>query len=327
MPKVVIFNDTSLYGHPGCEVVMRQLRHQLRSVGLHVADDLWPAWRSWPEQYKALSKLQCDLVVINGEGTLHDDQDPGRAYVQELLESASIAHKRLKVPVALVNASISSLSDQSLERIASFDLIAVRDTASSIYLESAGIKSTTLCDLALTSEPLRPPRDWPVVVTDSTIDRIAKLLSQISRTHSYPYVPFESPTPFPEKSVRRIGNVTNRGSIRRRFSSSGARIEKSLLSSQFILAGRYHAVVFALREKIPFAALDSNTDKIRWLLQDIFTHDERLLPEDFLLSKWAGPGALGEFSSAETTRLQEFLAKKAGETRNFFAEVAALIQK
>lgn len=325
MQRVVIFNDTSIYGHAGCEIVIRQLRHELQNAGLHVADDLWPAWRSWPKQYKALNKIDCDLIVINGEGTLHDDQDPGRAYVRELLESASIARKRLKVPVALVNASISSLSESSLEHIASFDLVAVRDTASSVFLQSAGIESAVLCDLALLSKPLGLARRYPLVATDSVIGETTDMLTQFARLRSYKFVPFEGETGLASRFLRHVAYGTNRGSIRRFFSSSGSKIEKTLLSAEFILAGRYHAVALALREGIPFAAIDSNTDKIRWLLQDVFAADERLISEELLLSSWAGPGALGQFSSQEKTQLEAFLKRKSGETRAVFAQIAELL--
>lgn len=153
MGRVAIFNDTSVSGHIGCRLVMVKLIEVLLQAGFTTVF-VWPAWKSWDESRMALDSLSLDLVVINGEGTIHHDNNPDRVYVAKLLSLIPYCRDFLGIPVAVVNASISTLSTQGLNLLAQADVLMTRDSASTDYLASSGIYAKTLCDLSLLSEPL-----------------------------------------------------------------------------------------------------------------------------------------------------------------------------
>lgn len=87
-------------------------------------------------------------------------------------------------------------------------------------------------------------------------------------------------------------------------------------SAGFVVAGRYHAVCLALRERIPFVAVQSNTDKIAWLLRDALGDTDRLSS----VEKLDKPKSLGlrEFSSDELASINSSLSKNMERTHDAF---------
>jgi polysaccharide pyruvyl transferase WcaK-like protein len=126
--KALVFNDTSRF-HLGSAAVVRQLLHELDSAGVQVLatvygnswsfDDAAPSWRA--EDWDA-----ADLIVINGEGTLHDDARMAVLLLEQVAALAKAQGKR----VALVNALWERMSGHLAEIAHGLDLITVREPAS-----------------------------------------------------------------------------------------------------------------------------------------------------------------------------------------------------
>ncbi|AKO52999.1 hypothetical protein ABA45_11795 [Marinobacter psychrophilus] len=146
--KVAVINDTSVTMHYGCERVMKNLRKLLTSIGMDVSF-LWPVGEKLTDNDLPTS---LDLIIVNGEGTLHHDAD--RERVGWLLEVPMLAKKR-NCPAVLINATIYKNSDSFYENIKCFDSIWCRDTYSQDLLRSKGVNSKYCPDLTMIYE-LKP---------------------------------------------------------------------------------------------------------------------------------------------------------------------------
>ena len=119
----VLMNDTRGHAHFGCQRVMRVIESNLESRGITViARSLvrndWEADRAFLD---AASK--CDVIVINGEGTLHH----GASHGEKLLRIA--AHPvRAGKPVALINAIYQENPEHWRRYLDGIDLISPRDS-------------------------------------------------------------------------------------------------------------------------------------------------------------------------------------------------------
>lgn len=123
--KVYIANDCSRYGHFGCTLVMETFREQLARVGLD----------------ETLTPDDADLVIVNGEGSLHH----GRR--QDLLDWPA------RKPSVFVNAVYDT--NPEYPQMREFRYVAVRESLSAAALREQGVECDIVPDVVLTSSRLR----------------------------------------------------------------------------------------------------------------------------------------------------------------------------
>ena len=107
--KVVIVNDTAVRPHFGCELVMQTYREQLKRVDIELIKTI-------PKGRAIQIPDSTDMVLVNGEGTLHD----GRRH-----DFINIAKK---YPSILLNSVWQNNPDY--EALKDFKYIAVRESFS-----------------------------------------------------------------------------------------------------------------------------------------------------------------------------------------------------
>jgi hypothetical protein len=124
--RAIVFNDTSRFHH-GCAAVVRQLHAELAAAGIEIVESVygntWRLTRSlpiWREESMAAS----DLIVINGEGTMHDDA-PLAVFYLETIVAGRGARK-----VALVNSLWQRMSPRLAALAREADLVVLREPAS-----------------------------------------------------------------------------------------------------------------------------------------------------------------------------------------------------
>jgi polysaccharide pyruvyl transferase WcaK-like protein len=92
-----------------------------------------------------------------------------------------------------------------------------------------------------------------------------------------------------------------------------------LASHSFVITGRYHTVTLALAAGVPFVALESNTPKISWLLQDALGDTRRVVQVDQLqksrLSEFA------QWTPEEDKAIRRFVLDAASRTNEMFAQI------
>ncbi len=178
----VILNDTSHRYHHGCARVMANLRAGLAAQGfdLHCI----PARTDWSANAAHRRAIAgAALVVINGEGTLHDGAPAGAR-----LLSATAA---TTAPVALVNALWQDNPADWSPLLARCALIAARDSTSSAAMAAAtGQAVRWLPDLSLAVPAPVPERPRSgLILGDSVRAAPRKALARAAQRLGADYLP------------------------------------------------------------------------------------------------------------------------------------------
>jgi len=231
MASVAFVCDTSLRtSHFGCQLVGQTFREQFARVGLDLIGSL-PTKIDAVENWQSILSA-ADLVVINGEGSIHH----GR--FQSLIDLAS------SYPCALVNCVYQENPPNA--NLTRFHFISARESISAQAIQEQGVECAVVPDVLFASMFLNS------------------------------YAPCHSPvkdlgvTDCAEKTAVRLGPFQLR--YRPGFSPKSPVVGDYLdfLSQHRKLCiGRFHAAVAAAVLRIPFATWDSNTWKIRGMMEDM----------------------------------------------------------
>lgn len=144
MPDVVIINDTSTTGHFGGRQLMANLIEGLESRGCNVLGTV-KTTDDWKNNIGLLDKA--DLVIVNGEGSIHH----GRR--MDLLDVS------LKYPSVLINTVYHAVPDNV--SIYQFKYVSVRESLSA---KEMPIKVKIVPDLFFLNNIERPEINEPMTV-------------------------------------------------------------------------------------------------------------------------------------------------------------------
>jgi len=303
--KILIVNDTRNENHHGCSRVMNCIDRNLMTRGFLDIDyiPLLFQWSVYEDTKKKI--MQSDLLIINGEGTVHGDAD----HVNMLLNIIPFA-RSYNVPVIIINATIFNLKSKNLEKLLYANMIYVRDKESSNYLTKYDIISRYCPDLTF----------WKTNETYNDVER-----KKIGITEGFNFKPnlnIIKKNKFNQISVFNTKQAFYSYSFIRRFVESTIvhkvffKKNKNIISIEnhikflqllnefkFIITGRYHVVCFCLYLRIPFKYVNSNTPKITSLLNDVGLDIGKFrLTEDYNTI---------EYSLNEIKLIDSFLAKSS----------------
>ena len=161
MSKVVLVNDTSLFNtHFGCQLVGQTIREQCARVGLNIIASL-------PLDFDArLAKPwlgRADLVIINGEGSIHHGRKT------HLLDLAN------DYPTALINCVFQENGEQP--SLKNFRYISARESLSAAEIIRQGAACEVVPDLIFASTLLRsivaPAPNLPLGITDNVTNPLS----------------------------------------------------------------------------------------------------------------------------------------------------------
>lgn len=290
--KAVILNDTRGDNHFGCMRVMRIIEQNLQSRGMEIAATSLVR-NDWKRDEAFLNAMRsADLIVINGEGTLHHGSKQG----SRLLDVVDCL-ARGTTPVALINAVYQDNPSAWNDRLARIDLISTRDSWSATEVEKAiGRKVGFVPDLSLAEGAIATPaaaqRDR-LLVGDSVNREIGRqLLAYADQRDDARYLPIltsiKPPKPHypaPLRALRQAYidlHATLFGWRHRHtaFNRTEAGFLECLQSGYLHLTGRFHAVCLCLATQTPFLALESNSWKIAALLHDFGLGEDRIVTLD-----------------------------------------------
>jgi hypothetical protein len=332
--RVLLLNDTDEGGtHFGCIRVMRTIRDELSQRGLtdlpsvKVGTD----WRHDPALTAQIDAA--DLVVINGEGTLHHGKRRGRW----LLEAGARVKAR-GGRVALINALWQQNPPDWGAMARDFDILACRDSRSMTDLAAeTGRDVTCLGDLSML-HPWQDPgaRRSGVMVGCSVHGKVTESLARFAEEGGHDLVPVT--TVIKAVPARLTGwrrwlrarrcDWQNRRFIARhpttRLVADDAAYLAQLSRHSLVVTGRFHSVCLAILSGTPFLAVSSNSWKIEALIADIGIDPARVRPLADL-----GQATLAErdwsYSSEEKAAIAASLQRWRLEGRNLFDQIAALI--
>ncbi len=319
----VILNDTSTRYHHGCARVMRLLVEGLERHGLTVAARS-PARHDWAKDAKFLHALrEADVIVINGEGTLHHGRPAGEA-----LLAVTDHEARGATPVALVNALWQDNPESWSAALSRIDLIAARDSVSAEAMaDASGRNVRWLPDLSLSAPtPGFEGQREGIIIGDSVKPGPRRVLgAAASKLPDAVLVPTKTLTGsiWHMAAARAVLARAWYGALRvprLEMPSDEASYLDRIARARLHLTGRFHAVCLSMLTETPFLALASNASKIERLLTDAGLGTDRLATAEGL----DPPPEIFDFSAEELALIRAFRRMAAERAETLFADIAAL---
>lgn len=327
--KALLVNDASLAGHHGSCLVTEQIKALACRTGIVVTTG-WD-WESILAIFQDQPKL-FDIVIVNGEGSIHDNSKAARRISSLAPELAAKG-----VPAYLVNATIGGCSAHVLHGLGAYRARFVRDSASQAELALAGLNSEVVADLVLTATiaPQLKKTIEPLLLTDLSDEaKTARLIGLKQRWHGSTIITFRSPPPRPVRGSstraltygfkRAIASTATLSPWSLRYAGALQTREKLVdifTSCSGLIAARYHAVCLALILRVPFLALESNTGKTGALLRDVGLQ-ARCVDFD-LLESGCSPPVVPAFNDRELAAIEYFLSKTSTAATAMFTSIAA----
>ena len=293
--KAVILNDTSIESHHGCEIVMSSIKKLLLINNIKTIDTNPAGVNCFNNKSFMDSMLISDIVIINGEGTLHHNQS--RAL--ELINVVKYVKEQLKIPSVLINSTYQENGSKIAEIMKFFDLIFVRESLSQKELKRYNIDSKVVPDITFykSYDDIKKSIDREGIgFTDSVYLDKSKVLYDLSIKNNYYYLPIltskkltgffgriEQILRICLKLVRfflwKLGFNFNHSIVRTfYYTNTYYNYINRISKLNFALIGRYHSLCFALKTFTSFYAIPSNSHKIEGLLDDIgISHESRLI--------------------------------------------------
>lgn len=315
-PTAVILNDTRGDAHFGCARVMASVENGLLQRGVnilatsHVRND-------WLRDGPFLAAMdKSDLIVVNGEGTLHH----GTKYGERLLCVATHPARQGKKAI-LINALYQENPPHWGNYLRHFDLRVARDHASQREMEKACSLPVLVCpDLSLSEGRIEPPAIAQarqlITIGDSVqknkraaLGKLRRVIpdvcsisirSQLKSPKNYKFATLRSLRTLYAWTYDRWATLADPSLI---IPTSQDEFLKWLYKSRLHVTGRFHGVCLCLATETPFLALRSNTRKIETLLDFFGLGYNRLMsPEE--IEDTLKSGCDLSFSDAEMQKIR-----------------------
>ena len=336
MRRAVILNDTRGHHHFGCYRVMETIEQKLASRGFDVSARSLVRQRWWDNPSFLEQMRKSDLIVINGEGTLHH----GSRHGLSLLKVAEHPARR-STPIALVNALYQDNPPEWKRFIDRIDYLNTRDSWSARELEQLSrrkVRSTLDFSLAGTELLSSHSQQREQLALGDSVRRDANsALVRLSRkTPNSIFLPIVRTMKSSKPQYGRVRYALREAYIHShtflfRQSLNNAVFCKDhkeycnvLQKSYLHVTGRFHGVCLSITTNTPFIGISSNSWKIEALLDDIGLDRKRLMTPEQIHVAMEEPGRM-TFTDKEQELLQGALARAQVETDQVFGEILSLV--
>lgn len=224
--KVLLINNTEKY-HSGSKQVINYFRENI--IDLSIAKTL-----------KNIDVKKYDLIILNGEGTMHSDNKKMNRFLDFLIYASKKGTK-----TAMVNSVWQNNSEKTTKKLESIDYVSVREVKSKKEIQK-----------------------YSDVRVDIYLD-----LSYYSKI--FPFVPTHNPKKkynivagnrFSEENDKIIAGLNEDCRIDI-FSQNWNQLINILKESKLLITGRHHEMYAACKAKCPFIVLEGNTHKNSGLLE------------------------------------------------------------
>lgn len=259
--RALILNDTSRAGHLGCSLVMSNLVHGVIGCGFTSHKSI--SLRDIRNSNLQAEICKSDLVILNGEGTMHDDQPAARRWTELCMSANSIGK-----PVALIN-TVWQNNKVVTPLLECCSLITCRESMSAAAIRQPGREVAVVPDLSLSVElQIRRRLDTKcesLAVIDSVYSSVSGALAGFARLNTAPFFHMGGGASASARDLWKWICARGRNRVERRLTRRSVR---SIRDSEVIVTGRFHGVCLAILLNRPFVAITSNTHKIEGLLVD-----------------------------------------------------------
>ncbi|MEL1251549.1 polysaccharide pyruvyl transferase family protein [Aurantiacibacter gilvus] len=335
MITALLLNDTRIDNHHGCTTVIETIDRLCAANGVEVVARV-PAHADWRQDAAALEAFrQVDLVLVNGEGTIHHDRPAGRLLLEAGAHAAGLGK-----PAVLLNATWQANSAEALDLLRSFSIVSVRESASEAELVGHGFSPRRIPDLALFHEPQMAVRREGVRYCDSVQGGKAMALYRrmwklgadplpITRLDYHPMIVLRWLRRWSPRKTALLNPVHLALALRATWQDYTRQVAgrddltTRVAASELIVTGRFHMMIFALAASTPLLALASNTHKIGATMRDAGLEDWRQV-DDIAAIDAALLEKASRWHGDEEARLRAFLEEGCSAMRTLFADVAQL---
>lgn len=333
MPDVIILNDTSVENHHGCTLVMTNLYAILEKLNYSVSARSFVG-DNWLENKKFCKNVnKADLVIVNGEGTIHHGKKPGL----RLLKIAEFVSDK-NIPCFLINTTYQANPKSYKHYLSKYEIISVRESYSQKELGILGIESLLVPDLSFftSKESFELNRKY-IGVTDSVYEDLSRELYLFANKNGFKYLPIIEKTLLdffrPIKTIRRvisrndslltILNKMNLYFLRRKCRTrSSKEYIKSLQECKLVITGRFHTMCLCILTETPFIALKSNSHKMESLIIDVGIDQDRIKTlselENFGENKFE---QYSTFTKSEQVKIQRYLNYSKDKIEELFEKI------
>lgn len=335
MVKAVLLNDTRIDRHHGCTTVVETIGALSARNGIEIIASS-PAHHDWRADAEIAGAIKsADLVIVNGEGTVHHDRPAGL----KLLEAGQFAREH-GTKAALINSTWQANGADALRALEAFDIVTVRESASEAELAAHGHHARRIPDLALYHQPDLSALRSGVGYCDSVQGPKALALYEqmwAIGAEPLPLVQLDLQPMTVLRWLLRFGPSKTaifnpahalkalRGTVQdyREQEPSRDVTTGKVAAKQLVVTGRFHMMIFCLGAHTPMLALSSNTHKIEATLADAGLQPWRVVanPRDIdaslieRASQWHG---------GESSNLDRFRSEGRAAMETLFADMAAL---
>jgi polysaccharide pyruvyl transferase WcaK-like protein len=334
--KYVLFNDTGLASHHGCRAVCGVIHEAMKTRGFRLIGAMRSGskWRSNRRFLKAAA--ECDLIIVNGEGTMHSGSVSARSVIDFISEHGRTA----KAPIALINTIWERNPEAWYADLNHVQIISARDRSSQRTLTEAGFPARYVPDLSLTAFAPGSPddRSGGIGWCDSVNKGIAAKLEKLASSRNEPFLPLHARLKHVDHADisilrRKIDALLHRSKLGLKYGAArnirlfedAAGFYRSLQTLDLVVSGRFHGTCLALLAGTPFIAIPSNTRKIEQLVADAGLDARRIVSaetffrdfEEIATQNW-------DFSAPELANRMLFLQHVRTESERLFNDIAAL---
>ena len=341
MKKAILFNDTSNEMHHGCNLVIKSIKNLLVKNNINLIYSIYSGtdWREDKSLIKMIKNEKIDLLIVNGEGTIHHDQ----FYAKILIEVSELAKKN-NIKSVLINCTYDSNDPIQKKYLQNFNIISVREQKSKIDLENIGINALVVPDLSFyyfknIQHTYKIKKN--MFVSDSVLFNDSKSLYLFAQNNKFRFIPilsFYKLKILNPKSwvgffkfiiVSSYINVflfnPKNIFLKNVYRFKGKYFTKSYVnfvnSNKFLITGRYHDVCIAIMCRTPFISLKSNTFKIQELVKDIGINNERIASNINNISQIMNKKNIVRFTDYEIANIYKFLFASKKTIEDLFLKI------
>jgi len=324
---------------------MNNIYHLVGRYGYSIRSSSVNADWSLSEEIKS-DIVGAELVVVNGEGTIHHDA----YFARKILEVGKFC-QLYNVKSFLINSTIQEMEyDGFFECMRSFDGIYVREYLSKEYLSNIGVKSTVVPDMTFYNSTGPSKVRSGVSTTCSVYESLTFSLAEISISNGFEFtnIHYEG---LPrgsyssgERSLSVVRSFLNRCLRHIRgykmipkkliFRNKLTRVLKKLKVFEFnnhvsyqehlskkelVICGRYHAMCMSIANRVPVLALESNSFKVSGLISDIGLNKRRIVSESQLYE--LNGDFRFEYTSEELSKLDSYVSNAKKSIDDMFEEI------
>lgn len=283
MTDIIILNSTSTYLHLGSYLTILGLRKLINSLDARIIFEHEVNNKDFSDVLKLYNNSENPLIIVNGEGTFHDDQD----FACSLLDFIDIN----KLNFMILNSQFRNMSEKYIEIIKKAKVLQVRTKKDYYYCEGKQVDNLLYCpDMLFFSGIMSSKKEDSnldeIILTDSHVQKASlSIIHFFLKNKNYKkrwvnihfretsnldiYQRFKlSLFNFLNRFITRLNTKTQLSLLNNLNKTSFSKTLFFFINSKLIITGRYHGACLAILLNKPLLYTYSNTTKIENLCND-----------------------------------------------------------